>query len=529
MATASPYDTATPLKAAVPVHVTDPDDTLRIRAYVTYTNIWDNLPTAFDALLRESDDPISRRYVPTVREIIEATNRYLAQDMETVWTPIPGNNVDQGAMDEWTARFASFWAREEVGIKFLSSKRWMLIKGDTIIHITADPSKAEGERVRISEVEPEQYFPIWDPADGERVLGCYLASVVLNDDGDEIVQRIEYRKVFTLEQSALFNNAPVGTIFYRLGYYEADGWDDRDADDQLKPVDAPAWAAVPDGAPDPFAGFSLDPLITTIPVYHIRNRRRGGKVGRFGVSEVQGLETVFAGIIQNITDEDLTVAMDGIGVYWTNSGKSRDEQGKEVPWVIGPASVAELEPDGAFGRVEGVGSVQPYQDHIAYLTNAARGANGAPAVASGNIPTDVALSGVALRLHFMPTLAANSEREAEMASKWSHILYGLLTMWFPVYEGWAPLPLQPSVVFGDPLPPDRAAIIGEITALLAPVQLVSKEWAVKYLGEKLGYDFPADMLTKAAAEAQQALDAEAAQIAANAGQTPPVNDGTAAA
>jgi hypothetical protein len=518
---ASPYDTATPLKATVPAYITDADDTLRIRAYVTYQSIWDNLPTAFDALLRAGDDPLARRYVPTVREIIEATNRYLAQDMETVWTPIPGNTVSDQDMAEWTARFNAFWAREEVGIKFLSSKRWMLIKGDTILHITADPSKAEGERVRINEVEPEQYFPIWDPADGERVLGVYLASVVLDDEGNDIIQRIEYRKVTSPDDSAKFNGAAIGTIFYRLGYYEVDGWDDRDLDNELKSVDAPSWAELlPDAAADPFAGFSLDPQITAIPVYHIRNRRRGGKVGRFGVSEIQGLETVFAGIIQNITDEDLTVAMDGIGVYWTTSGKSRDKDGKELPWVIGPASVAELEPDGAFGRVEGVGSVQPYQDHIGYLTNAARGANGAPAVASGSLPTDIALSGVALRLHFMPTLAANSEREAEMASKWSHILYGLMTMWFPVYEGWAPLPLQPSAAFGDPLPPDRAAIIAEISALLSPVQLVSKEWAVKYLAEKLGYDFPADMLTMANAEQQATLDAEAAQIAANAGQTP---------
>lgn len=520
MVTASPYDTATPLKAAVPAHVTDPDDILRIRAYVTYSNIWDNLPTAFNALLREGDDPLARRNVPTVREIVEATNRYLAQDMETVWTQVPGATVDQNAMDEWTARFAAFWAREEVGIKFLSSKRWMLIKGDTILHITADPSKAEGERVRLTEVEADQYFPIFDPADDERILGVYLASVVLNDDGDEVIQRIEYRKVGTPDQSAEFNNTPIGSIFYRLGYFEADGWDDRDPDNELKPVDTPTWAAVPDGAPDPFAGFALDAQITAIPVYHIRNRRRGGKVGRFGVSEVQGLETVFAGIIQNMSDEDLTVAMDGIGVYWTTSGKSRDSDGKEVPWVIGPASVAELEPDGAFGRVDGVGSVQPYQDHINALAGAARGANAVPAVASGNVPSDVALSGVALRLHFMPTLAANSEREQEMASKWSHILYGLLNMWFPVYEGWNPLPLQPSVSFGDPLPPDRAAIIAEVTALLAPVQLVSKEWAVGYLAEKLGYKFPADMLTTAAAEQQATLDAEAAQIAANAGQTP---------
>jgi hypothetical protein len=167
-----------------------------------------------------------------------------------------------------------------------------------------------------------------------------------------------------------------------------------------------------------------------------------------------------------------------------------------------------------------VGSVQPYQDHIGYLTSVARGANGAPAVASGNVPTDVALSGVALRIHFMPTLAANAEREAEMASKWTQLLYGLLNMWFPAYEGWPALPLQPSVAFGDPLPPDRNAILAEIMALLSPVQLVSKEWAVQYLAEKLGYDFPANMLDTANAEQQATLDAEAQQIAANAGQLP---------
>jgi hypothetical protein len=517
---ASPYDTATPLKVTVPAYVTDEDDVLRVRAYTTYTAIWDNLPEAFSALLRAGDDPLARRYVPVVRDIIEATNRYLGQDMETVWTPIPGNTVSDPDMVEWTARFNAFWAREEVGIKFLSSKRWMLIKGDTVLHVTADPSKPEGSRVRLVEVEPEQYFPAFDPADGERVLGCYLASVVQDDEDNDIIQRIEYQRITTLDRSAEFGGAPLGTIFYRLGFYETDGWDAREPDNKITPVAPPSWAVIPDGAPDPFAGFALDPLIVAIPVYHIRNRRRGGKVGRFGVSEIQGLESVFAGIIQNTSDEDQTVAMDGIGVYWTTSGKSRDKDGNEIPWVVGPGSMAELEPDGAMGRVDGVGSVQPYQDHIGYLTSVARGANGAPAVASGNVPTDVALSGVALRIHFMPTLAANAEREAEMASKWTQLLYGLLNMWFPAYEGWPALPLQPSVAFGDPLPPDRNAILAEIMALLSPVQLVSKEWAVQYLAEKLGYDFPANMLDTANAEQQATLDAEAQQIAANAGQLP---------
>jgi hypothetical protein len=517
----SPYSTATALGRPVPSYVTDPEDIERVRAYGTYEDIWNNVPEAFALLLRAEDDPLARRYVPVVREILEATNRYLAQDMETTWTPIPGFPApsDQDMLD-FRGRLDGFWAREEIGIKFLSSKRWLLIKGDGLLHITADPSKPDGSKVRLTEIEPEQYFPIWDPADGERIVGCYLVSVVLDDEDEEIVQRIEYRKIRNEVESQQYVT-PVGSIFYRLGFFEPDAWDARNLEEsELKPVDAPAWA-IPAEPPvqDPLVGFPLAAKITSLPVYRMRNRRRGGKAGRFGTSEIQGLETVFAGIIQNTTDEDLAVALTGLGVYYTDSGKSRDSNGAEIDWEIGPASVAELEKDSKFGRVPGITSVQPIQEHIDYLMKTARGANAAPEIASGRTESSAQISGVALRIQFMPTLAANMEREEEMASVWTHLLFDLLTMWFPVYEGWAPLPLQPGMVFGDPLPPDRVAVVTEVTTLVTS-GVVTKEWAASYLAEKLGYDFPANMVADAQAEQQAALDAEGARIAAAAGQVP---------
>lgn len=521
----SPYATATPLKRPVPAYVTEPDDQDRVRAYVTYEDIWNNVPAAMEALLRGSDDPLARRYVPVIRDLIESVNRYLGLDMDTVWTPLPGATVSEDQMAEWRARLDAFWAREEVGIKFLSTKRWGLIKGDSLLHVTADPSKVEGSRVRLTEIQPEEFFPIWDPSDGERILGVYLVTLVENADGDEIVQRIEYRKVLTEDQASELG-APIGSVFYRLGFFEPDGWDDRKPDGELKVVDAPDWSAPAEGALDPFAGFALDPRIDSLPIYHIRNRRRGGKPGRFGVSEIQGLESLLAGIIQNTTDEDLAVALVGLGVYWTDSGKSRDAKGNIIPWVVGPASVAELEQGGHFGRVDGITSVQPIQDHMGYLTDAARGANGAPKIASGAVDTSVTLSGVAMRIQFMPVLAANAEREEEMASKWTHLLFDLLNKWFPVYENWQPLPVQPSVTFGDPLPPDRTAIITEITTLVAS-GIISKEFAVARLNEVLGYKIPTTDLAVATSEQADALDAEAGQIAANAGQVP--DDGDPAA
>jgi hypothetical protein len=515
----SPYATALTLNRPAPSHVTDAEDIDRVRAYGTYEDIWNNVPEAFEAILRAEDDPLARRYVPVVREILEATNRYLAQDMETVWTPIPGTTVSEEQMAEWRGRLDAFWAREEVPIKFMASKRWLLIKGDGLLHITANPLKEEGSRVKLTIVEPEQYFPIWDPADGERVIGCYLVSIVQNDADEDIVQRIEYIKVATEAQVAA-TGAPVGTVFYRLGFFEPDGWDARTLEEsELKPLDPPAWSLPAEGALDPFAGFPLPPAITSIPVYHVRNRRRGGVAGRFGTSEIQGLESVFAGIIQNSTDEDLAVALTGLGVYWTDSGKSRDAAGNEVDWEIGPASVAEVEKDGKFGRVPGITSVQPLQDHIDFMMKTARGANAAPEIASGRTESSAQISGVALRIQFMPTLAANMEREEEMASVWAHILFDLLNMWFVAYEGWAPLPLQPGVVFGDPLPQDRVAVITEVTTLVTS-GIVTKEWAADYLAKTLGYEFPAGMVAQAAAEAQAALDAEGARIAAEAGQVP---------
>lgn len=519
----SPYTTATALKRPVPAYVTNPDDIERVQAYGTYADIWNNVPEAFAALLRASDDPLARRYVPVVREILEATNRYLAQSMETTWLANPGVTIAQEQMDEWQAVLAAFWAREEVAIKFLSLKRWLLIRGDALIHITGDLSKPEGTRIRLTEIEPEQYFPIWDPADGERIKGVLLSSVVQDDEGEDIIQRIEYRKIQSDDDVATFGT-PLGGIFYRLGYFEQDGWDDRDPDDELKPVQPPAWvgAAAVAGQPDPLAGFPLDAKITSIPVYHIRNRRRGGISGRFGTSEIQGLESIFAGMIQNATDEDLAAALVGLGVYWTDSGKSRDADGNEIDWEIGPASVAEVEKDGKFGRVPGITSFQPLQEHIGYLMDTARGSNAAPEIASGRTTSSAQISGVALRIQFMPTIAANEEREAEMGSKLTQMLFDLQTMWFPTYEGWNALDMQPGTVFGDPLPPDRTAIVAEVTALVT-AGIMSKEFAAEYLADALGYKFPPNMVAIATEEQMALIDAEGARISTEAGQT---GDGT---
>jgi hypothetical protein len=501
----SPYATALALGRPKPTYVTDGTWNLdRVAAYMTYEDIWNNLNDTFSALLRSGDDPKARRYIPLVRGLIESVNRYLAKDPEVTWTQVVGATVDQATLDEFTGRVQSLMLREEFDIKFLAMKRWWLIKGDALLMLSADPLKEQGSRLRITEVPAEQYFPIYDDADGERVIGVYLASIVLDDDDNEIIQRIEFQKCSTPDRASQYG-VPLGSIFYRVGFYEQDGWDDREGDD-LSPVDAPSWA-------DPVAatGAALPPQITTIPVYHFRNNRRGGLKGRYGVSEIQGLESLLAGAIQNATDEDQAIALLGIGAYWTDSGRPRDAQGREAEWTLAPGSVIELEKDGKFGKVEGVNSVAPIQDHIKYLDSAAREANSVPDIAIGKVDPNSTASGVALSIQFLPILAKNMEKEAELNSRLTHLLFDMTQMWFPAYEEWPALPVEPSVTFGSPLPVDRAAALKEIIDMVT-AHIVSIEWAQKAISERLGYQFPADMLAAIVKEQTELVDAVGTRI-----------------
>jgi hypothetical protein len=511
MAIINPYATALALGRPKPSHVADgPWNVDRITAYGTYEDIWNNLPEALAALLRTSDDPKSRRYVPVVRGLIEGVNRYLAKDPEIAWTAITGATVDQAALDEFAGRVQATLTREEFDIKFLALKRWWLVKGDSLLMLSADPSKDEGTRMRITEVPADQYFPIEDPADSERIMGVYLASIVQNDADEDIVQRIEFQKASTQDRADAFG-VPLGSIFYRIGYFEQDGWDDRDGDD-LSPTDPPSWVAAPaDAAADPMTGFALPAQITTIPVYHFRNNRRGGPMGRFGISEIQGLESILAGAIQNATDEDMAIALLGIGVYWTDSGRPH-LGGKEVDWEIAPGTMLEVEKDGKVGKLEGVSSVTPIQDHLNYIVKSAREASSIPDIAAGTVDPNNPASGVALAIQFLPILAHNLEKESELSSKLTQMLYDLAYMWFPAYEGWTPLQVQPSVQFASPIPVDRAATLKEILDMVT-ARVISIEFAQSVIASKLGYTFPADMLAKIVTEQQTLLDATGARLA----------------
>lgn len=469
-----PYATARPFLPALETWLTA-DDAVRVGSYQLYENIYWNVPETFRVVQRGSDArPI---YIPSGRAIVEATNRFLAKQWNYAIDPRIGTPNDRTTLD---VLMRSLFAREQLYVKFSTQKRFGLIRGDAVWHITADPAKPVGSRLSVWEVEPGSYFPIDHPDNPEKKVGAHLVDIVDNGEGQQIIRRQTYRKG-TAED--LFT----GPITYDVTFWELGGWDDRPGSGQeLKSVAPPIGYTVPQPV-------VLPPVINAIPVYHVKNFRAG--LEPFGSSEMRGLETIAAGVNQRISDQDLALALEGLGLYVTTSSPPVDDQGNETTWKIGPGYVAEIDQDADWRRVQGVGggAVAGSIQHMDWLKAQAQEASGIPDLAIGRVDVQVAESGIALQFKMAPILAKNEEKEQEILSVMDHMLYDITHKWFPAYEAFSGDAEAVSIV-GDPLPVNRTAVLQEVVQMLSTdPPLITTEYARTLLAEKLGYDFPENM------------------------------------
>lgn len=519
----SAYETAVALGRPVPAYVSakQEDDLKRIQSYWTYDDIVSNVKEAFDNLLRQDGDEKARRYVPYARAVLEGTNRYLGQDLTISYevpTTSPGTPETQAELAAWVK---ALFDREQFVVKFAEAKRTMLRRGDSFLMVSADSSKDEGKRLRITLLDGSQYFPIFMGTDQERIAGCYIVTLLTSPDGQRtIAQRERYQRILTDADVAAVPGSAIGGIYYHMEFFELNGWDDRfplSASD-LKPAEAPNWVTWSQWHTSlAFVGFMLPAQVQALPVYHFKNTHDGP----FGYSLLQGLESLFAGITQGMTDEDMAIAMAGIGVYATDSGSPHNADGTEADWVIAPGSVLELQTGKKFARVEGITSVTPLQDHVNALKDSALEASGTPDIAVGKVDVQVAESGVALAIKMAPVIAGNREREDGMASVLTQFLFDVLNGWAPAYEARQPIEgvFNVNVTFGDAMPLDRAAIIAEIVELIT-AGIIDAEFAQQYLSDKLGFNFPTDMLARMASADAAAVDAQAARLGLTAAGAP---------
>lgn len=457
----TPYSSLSRFFGTLPGWV-PPEDQERIESYAIYEQIYWNQPETFSLVVRGTDTkPV---YVPSGRIIVDTTNRYVGSKLKIVPDPLLGSDNDRSLLMQW---WSTFLRRERFLAQYNSAKRYGIIRGDWLFHVYADPAKPAGSRVSIKAIDPASYFPVFADDNLDKIIRVHIAEEFLHSDGKTYVKRQTYDK-----------DPVTGLIISSSGLFEVDKWfnEGQAASIVLRPP------------------VVLDPRITQIPVYHIKNFEE--PQNPFGSSELRGIETVIAAVNQTVSDEDLTLALDGIGVYATDGGGPVDDLGNPSDWVIGPGRV--IENAANFRRVSGAGNIQPYSAHIDTLMGFLKEASGTPDAAIGKVDVSVAESGISLLLQLGPMLAKAEEKDQLIVDTLTQLFYDISTMWFPVYEGANFNGATMIPVLGDKLPTNRQAVIDEIVALMATdPPLISAETGRRMLVDRLGYQI--DLAAEAAA------------------------------
>jgi hypothetical protein len=482
----TPYSTARQFFGTMPSWV-PPADQERIASYDTYEQIYWSVPETFKLMLRGTENkPI---YLPSGRVIVDTANRYIGKKLRWVADPTLGEAGDQQLI---MAEFNKLFRRESFASKYNSNKRYGIMKGDWIFHVTADPLKPQGERISIHRVDAGSYFPVTEDmlvkgGSPERIVRVHLAEQFIDTLGTFGAKN----KVYVRRQT--YTRVPKGDGTYSIESSTLIADPDKWFDDTKA------------GTMYEIRPFLLDPLITQIPVFAIQNFDEPGNL--FGSSEMRGMERVMAAMNQAVSDNDIALALEGLGLYATESPGPVDEEGKDVDWIIGPGRV--LENVKNFQRVNGVGSVKPSQDHVHLMYNFLKEASGTPDVAIGNVDVTVAESGIALALQMGPMLAKAEEKDTIIVDRLTQMAFNIATMWFPVYEGisFGEAQLVAYCNVADKLPADRVAVVDEVVKMMSSVPpLMSATTGRQILSSELAIPFASNELERIIQEAQMSME-----------------------
>jgi hypothetical protein len=496
-----PYSTAKPFLSGLPSWIADVEEQRRVASYALYEMMYWNVPETFKLVSRGMED--SPIYIPSSRIIVETMHRFLAPKMDVIADPKYGTPADQLIA---TQVIEDFMRRERVKSKFNANKRYGLIRGDWAFQIYADPSRVETTRLSLLPVDPGSIFPIYNPNNIDEIIGYHIAEQFLDNDGKVLTRRLTYRKA-----TGVGGPSP---ITVEDAIFEANAWggpgmaeEDIKLIQQVMPL------------------TTLPAPIEQLPIYMIPNFETPGTI--FGSSEMRGLENLIAKINQSISDEDMALALEGLGVYVTDAGTPVDDDGEEVPWNLGPGRVVEIPTGKKFDRVGGSSSMAPYQEHIALLRNVMDESAALSAVAKGKVDVTVAESGIALALELAPLIARADEKEITITDRLTNMFYDL-AKWFVAYEGSAFNTLVENTrwipIYGEKLPPNKKQDLADLLSIAkATPQLVPTSY-IRARMRAIGYtDLPDDATIEAEILAEAEGRARVKQDAFGAGLDRQIN------
>lgn len=449
------WSTARPFISAYPAWAGE--DQARIAAYQLYEEMYWSVPEAFKLQKRGEDTkPI---YLPSAMQIVETMHRYLSPRLRMVPDPLLGTPEQQASADLF---MTAFLRRERFYGTFNANKRDGLIHGDWCFIIQADDEREDGAKVSIKALDPAMVFKITEDGDPDSVIGYHLVEQTqLN--GKDVIHRTTYRK-----ETETGGPSP---ITYEEAIFDIDAWGGPTIEEKRQAQVVPLQ--------------TLPSPIDQLPIYHIQNRAQTGAL--WGSSELRGVERLITAISQGVSDEELELVLNGLGVYVTDAGTPQNpETGEDEPWRLGPAKVIEIGSGKKFERVTGTQSVQPWQEHIKFLIEQLDLSAGTPAVAKGKVDVTVAESGIALALQMGPIFDKAEEKETDIDAVMMNMFYDIRN-WFIAFESFNPGDVTWIPMYGDRIPQNKAERFDQIMQMFA-AKLVSGEWALKELA-KIGWVF----------------------------------------
>lgn len=473
----------------------------RVAAYFQYDDMYWNDPRQFALRVLDGEEPV---YIPNARTVVNTTAHYLLKGLEITCE----NRDTKNFLDE-------FLKREMFYSRFNEAKTAGVARGDWVLHLTADPTKPAGRRISLTVVQPMDVFPIWDPDIPGKMIGCHIAVTYLPPKEDDPEQRTRlHRLTYRYKEVGGVRRVEREEGIWAI---ENSSWLTGEATGKAKKIRTILKPAL------------LDERITTIPIYWFKNQAWGGD--DYGSSELRGLERLIEVISQGATDVSGALSLEGLGVYATDGGRpvTTDPSGNtvETEWEVAPGKVMEVPAGSYFRRVQGVGSVTPAIDNIEYLERSINKALGLSDVALGQVDAQVAQSGIALAIKFLPTLARLEARDQAGLDKLTQLFYDWKA-WVEVFEKRT---LEGDIVpvIGDKLPMDRNARLNELNNM-RDRKLISAQYYRNEM-EKLGYEFPDDIQEQIDKEAEKAFQdqmramIEAARLSAkNNDETSPESD-----
>ena len=441
------------------------EDRARLAAYFKYDDMYWNDPRQYALRVLDGEEPL---YIPHARVVADTTAHFLLKGLRLT----SDNKNTQNKLDEFLKREA-FYSR------FNEAKLSGVVRGDFVYHMTADPKKKPGSRISLVPIHPASVFPIWDEDIPDKMVGVHIADPV-DDPEDPTVHRLR-RLTYRVEEAENGDRK----ISRQEDLFELEtAWFGGDKVKKIRTI-------------LPF-GY-LHSNITQLPIYWFKNR--GWQGDDFGSSELRGLEFMLQAVSQGDTDVAAALALEGLGVYATDGGRPVSEDGTETEWEVSPGGVMEVPQGSYFRRVEGVTSITPATDQIGYLEGKMNDAVGLGDVALGKVDAQVAQSGIALAIKFMPTMAKIETRDVASIDKLTQMFFDWKT-WYAIFEQEQ---LQGDIVpsIGDKLPMDRTERVNELNNMYDR-KLISKNYYREEM-KKLGYEFPDDIEKQIDDDVQKAI------------------------